>query len=348
MKEKTYLITGIMGFAAPHLAKTLLKDGHKIHGLARGGEERERDLLNVLNSEEIAAIEFHYGDLRDKEYVSGVFENNEFDGVFHLGAQTNMGMARKEPQKTFEINANGTVNIVESVMKHQTDCKLMLCSSGAVYGKVSGDITEETPMNPIEPYGVSKAAAELYVKERALTSKLPFFIARALSHTGRRRGKNFTISWDAWHLAMLKNGKNPNGDITPMDKSDMPDDIMKALPVGNLSAERIVMDARDCVEAYKMLMDNYDESMRGEAYNVCGKKDESFKLEKYTDDLIKISGLEGIVKVKDKRVFRPIEGDPQKIIVDTTKIREKIGWEPKIPIGETLKDLFDYWLAETA
>ena len=83
--------------------------------------------------------------------------------------------------------------------------------------------------------------------------------------------------------------------------------------------------------------------MCGEAYNVCGSIKDIKYMEHFTDVLIKASGLEGIIKIPDKRVFRPI--DIQMRIGDTTKLRNRIGWKPQINLEkETLPLLLNYWV----
>jgi GDPmannose 4,6-dehydratase len=352
MTEKTgkkYFVTGITGFAAPHLARMLLEDGHEVHGLIRGSNGREYDLLDTLHPEEVSAIRFHYGDLRDRVSISNIFRDNRFDGVFHLGAQSHPPTSFEDPVGTYKTNVMGTAHLIDAIQNHQPDCIFQFTSTSEIYGNQGnkfGTLHEDTPLKPSNPYGNSKAASDFQVQERCENGFLKGFVTRAFSHTGPRRGKNFSISWDAYHLAMIKNGKNPNKNIDPVDKSTMLRDPMKALPVGNLKTKRIVIDVKDCVRAYKMLMESFDESTNGEIYNVCGSQEDISEMERFTDTLIEISGLEGIIKVRDKRVFRPI--DIQIQIGDTTKLKEKTKWTPEIPLKETLEELFNYWVKKTA
>ena len=82
-----YLITGITGFAGPHLAKLLLDEGHEVHGVVRTANGREMDLVDVMTVKEIESIKFHYVDLKDYMGLQKVLLEN-FDGVFHLAAQS--------------------------------------------------------------------------------------------------------------------------------------------------------------------------------------------------------------------------------------------------------------------
>jgi len=341
-KARDYLITGIMGFAGPHLAKIILDEGHKVHGLVRGSNGRQCDLLDTLSKEEIGKIKFHHGDLKDYQSIRRIFEENKFDGVFHLGAQAHPPTGFINPVGTMQDNVMGTVNLVDNIQRVQPDCILQNTSTSEVYGnegKEVGILREDLALRPNNPYGASKAMAELYVQERGKNGFLKGFSTRGFSHTGVRRGKNFSISWDAYHLALLKKGI-PITDIEPVDGKKY--NPFKSLPVGNLGTQRIVIDVRDCMRAYWELMQNYDESMGGEAYNVCGSMEDVKYMEYFTDTLIKASGLEGITKIPDKRVYRPI--DIQMQVGDSTKLREKTGWKPQIDLEkETLPALLNYW-----
>lgn len=321
--SKHYLITGITGFVGPHLAKLLLKKGHRVSGLIRGSNGRQADLLDVMTSKEITDINWVFGDLKELETVKKIFNENQFDGTFHLAAQSHPPTSFSFPVETFKTNAIGTVYLIDAI-KHQKNCSLMLCSTSEVYGdacKDTGVLKEDMPLTPRNPYGASKAAADIYVQERCKNGFLNGFITRAFSHTGPRRGRNFSISCDAYHLALIKRRL-----------------MKKILPVGNLKTKRIVVDVRDIVRAYYLLMQNYK---NGEAYNVCGPSNTLQEMEFFTDKLIDISGLD-VKKERDKRFYRPI--DIQVQIADMTKLHNTINWKPEIPIEQTLKDLFGYWM----
>lgn len=324
-----YFITGITGFAAPHLAKLLLNDGHEVHALIRGSNGREYDLLDVLDSSEIEEIRFHYGDLTDYQSLLRIFKNNKYDGVFHLAAQSHPPTSFIDPVNTINTNVTGSANLIDVIQNYQDHCIFQFTSTSEVYGNQCKDIgilSEDVPIKPSNPYGTSKAMVDLYVQERCKNGYIQGFITRAFSHTGPRRGKNFSISWDAYHLALIKTGKTDG----------------KILPIGNLKTKRIVIDVVDCVRAYYELMKNFDSSMNGEAFNVCGSENDIKEMGYFTKKLIDISGIEGVVMKVDKRVYRPI--DIQIQIGSTEKIRKVIGWIPQINIDITLKNLFNYWI----
>lgn len=318
-----YLLTGITGFAAPHLANLLIKEKHDVYGLIRASNGREEDIRDIVPDENYNQIKFLYGDLTDFHSVERIFKQEKFDGVFHLAAQSHPPTSFADPVETFKINAMGTINLAEAIALIQPDCRLMFCSTSEVYGAVpesAGAITESFPITPINPYGVSKAAADLYIRERAKSVNLPFFATRAFSHTGPRRGRKFSISSDAYQLVRIQKGYQE-----------------PIINVGTLSSKRVVMDARDCVKAYYLLMQKFTP---GEAYNVGG--DNAYTMGELLDKMIDLTGLTNKVEKRlDPKLVRPIDIPIQ--ICDTNKCRNLTGWKPEIPIEKTLADLLAYW-----
>ena len=317
-----YLITGITGFAGPHLAKLLLSKGDKVYGLIRGSNGREMDLLDVLDTSEISAINWIYGDLTNYASIRQALSEIELDGVFHLAAQSHPPTSFRNPIDTFNSNVMGTVNLIDVIEKTQTVCHFHFCSTSEVYGndcKIVGVLKEDFPLHPINPYAVSKASIDLYMQERMRTGTIMGFVTRAFSHTGPRRGHNFSISSDAFQIAKMMNGQQSH-----------------KLLIGNLKTKRVVMDVRDCVQAYYLFMSN---RIRG-VYNVCGEG--VHKMQHFTDLLITASGLKGIEQVIHKPFYRPIDIEVQ--IGDTSKLKSRIDWRQEYPIETTMRDLLNYWI----
>jgi len=322
-----YLITGITGFAGPHLANLLIQEGHEVFGLIRHSNGRQTDILDVVPPENFEKITFVYGDLVNFRILNGIFKQHRFDGVFHLAAQSHPPTSFSDPLGTFEANIMGSANLIQAIADNQPECKVMFCSTSEVYGNVGMDrrkIKISDVILPANPYGASKAATDLYLQERFENKKARGFITRAFSHTGPRRGRTFSISSDAYQLARMVNG--------------MPD---KKLQVGNLKSVRVVLDVRDTVNAYYLLMIN-DQS-DGRVFNVCG--DVPREMGYYTDTLIKVSGLQGVEKEVSPALYRPIDIHYQH--GDCDELVQLTGWKPAYDISTTLKDLLDYWVRKT-
>jgi len=319
-----YLITGITGFAGPHLANLLIEEGHEVFGLLRCSNGRETDITDIVSKNKFNQIKFLYSDLTNHRTLNILFKDNFFDGVFHLAAQSHPPTSFVDPIGTFDSNIMGTANLIQAIMDNQPECKLMFCSTSEVYGNIGSDkrkITTEDKLFPANPYGVSKAATDLYMQERMENGKLRGFVTRAFSHTGPRRGKNFSISCDAHHLASMMLGEES-----------------RTLSVGNLDTVRVVMDVRDCVNAYYLLM--ISEGSEGKVFNVCG--DTPNRMGFFTDKLIDMSRLEGVDKWVNPKYYRPIDISYQD--GDASPLKDLTGWECKYSIDETLQDLLDYWV----
>lgn len=317
-----YLITGITGFAGPHLANLLVSEGHTVEGLIRNSNGREADILDVVPYETFNKIKFVYGDLKDRNRMSIVAKEGQYDGIFHLAAQSHPPTSFIDPIGTYKDNVIGSINLIESVIEHSPLTKFMFCSTSEVYGNEGTDghlIKETDQILPSNPYGNSKASIDLYLQERFTNKKINGFITRAFSHTGPRRGKAFSISSDALQLAMMNKTSN------------------RVLKVGNLNTTRVVMDVRDTVNAYYLLM--MTDKSNGQIYNVCG--DTPRKMEFFTDKLISISS-KNVIKEVDSKLYRPIDIHYQH--GDSSKLVSHTGWKQKYTIEETLTDLYNYWI----
>lgn len=318
-----YLITGITGFVGPHLAKLLLREGHEVAGLVRASNGREADIRDAVSDSVYERIQFLYGDLTNRPSLERMVRAHRFDGVFHLAAQSHPPTSFADPEGTFAANTTGTISLVELLAEHQPECRFLFCSTSEVYGaprREDGAIDESFPISPVNPYGVSKAAADLYVRERAASRKLPYMVTRAFSHTGPRRGRQFSISSDAYQLIRIRKGLQE-----PL------------IRVGTLTSERVVMDVRDCARAYCLLM---EKGAGGEAYNVGG--DDLHSIGELLDKMLELTGLTGKVdKVTDPKLVRPIDIPVQ--ICNSRKCRDLTGWAPKIGQEKMLADLLDYW-----
>lgn len=323
-----YLITGITGFAGPHLANLLIQEGHEVSGLIRHTNGRQTDILDIVPPETFEKITFLHGDLVNFRIINSILREQRFDGIFHLAAQSHPPTSFADPLGTFEANIQGSANLIQAVSDNQPECKFMFCSTSEVYGNIGSDrrkIKTTDTIRPANPYGASKAATDLYLQERFDNKKIRGFITRAFSHTGPRRGRTFSISSDAYQLARMVAG-DPN----------------RNLSVGNLKTVRVVLDVRDIVKAYYLLM-THDQS-DGRTFNVCGEIPHEMGF--YTDTLIAISGLKNVVKEVSPKLYRPIdihyqEGDCEDLIQLT-------GWKPEYDIKTTLADLLAYWVKKFA
>tara|TARA_Y100000401_G_scaffold65102_1_gene51870 strand:- start:390 stop:1367 length:978 start_codon:yes stop_codon:yes gene_type:complete len=319
-----FLITGITGFAGAHLANLLHKEGHEIYGLIRRTNGMESDIRDVVPDDVYESITFLYGDLTNYRSMRTVFEENQFDGVFHLAAQSHPPTSFRDPIGTMDTNVMGSANLIQVIQDHQDDCKLMFCSTSEVYGNVGQDgrkIHWEDTILPANPYGASKAATDVYLQERMKNGFVKGFITRAFSHTGPRRGRIFSISSDAYQIARMMKG--------------LQEPILK---VGNLQTTRVVMDVRDTVRAYYLAMIHPE--VTNHVFNICG--DTPRKMQFFTDKLIELSGLKNIEQKVHEPFWRPHEIYYQH--GDSSNLVELTGFKEEYDIETTLHDLLMYWV----
>lgn len=328
-----FLITGITGFAGPHLANQLIYEKHDVYGLVRHSNGRETDILDVVPVENFNKIKFLYGDLTNSRDINNIFKEHKFDSVFHLAAQSHPPTSFKDPIGTWNTNVNGSLNLIQAIEDHNPEAKLMFCSTSEVYGDTGREgvlIKETDTIFPSNPYGSSKAAIDLYLQERMTNGFIKGFITRAFSHTGPRRGKTFSISSDAFQLAEIYMKHFDNGVYQN-----------SVLNIGNLETVRVVMDVRDTVNAYYQLM--MTNNSNGKAFNVCGET--PYKMQVYTDKLIAISEIPNVEQKIYEPYYRPIDIAYQHGDISALKAACPL-WKPKYTLDQTLEHLFFYWITK--
>uniref|UniRef100_A0A6C0EI93 NAD(P)-binding domain-containing protein n=1 Tax=viral metagenome TaxID=1070528 RepID=A0A6C0EI93_9ZZZZ len=318
------LITGITGFLGPHLARKLLSENHEVYGLLRGTRGSEQEIKDLLTEDEFKKITFFYGDIIHFRTIDKLFKENTFDKVFHLAAQTHPPTSFKDPIGTWEANVMGSINLITCLQDHQPDCHFIFCSTVEVYGNEGIDerkIKETNVILPANPYGASKCAIDLYICERMKNKQMKATVIRPFCFTGPRRGARFSIASDAVQIANMMLGKQE-----------------KVLQIGNLDTTRAVTDVRDIANAFFLVATN-EEISNGKVYNVCGG--DPLVMREYTNMLIDFSKLTDIKMEINEKLWRPV--DIQYQDGDASFIKEELGWEPKIKIHDTIKDLLDFW-----
>ena len=308
------LITGVTGFAGSHLADYLLAEQNaEIHGV-----KRPRSRIEFIRD----GIEYHESDIIDLSSMSRILREVQPDYVFHLAAQSFVPLSWQAPKATMEINAVGTLNILEAVCRECPEAVVHIAGTSEEYGHVTPEecpITEQQPLRPISPYGASKVAADMLGQVYFHSYGLKVAISRAFNHTGPRRGEEFICSKIAKALAEISHGLKP-----------------PRLKLGNTEAIRDFTDVRDTVKAYWLLA---SKGIYGVPYNIgsgCGRT-----IQEVVKELVSISGLDVEVE-RDPAMMRP--ADVPRLICDYRNFHEVTGWEPSIDFHQTMVDLYEYWL----
>ncbi|MCK5619681.1 MAG: GDP-mannose 4,6-dehydratase [Candidatus Krumholzibacteria bacterium] len=310
------LITGITGFAGSHLADHCLERGDvEVHGLIRWRSRTE----NILHLRDRVAL--HECDLRDAGSTRDVVESVRPEYIFHLAAQSFVPTSWHAPSESLTTNVLGQLHVFEAVRKLGIPCRIQIAGSSEEYGMVYEDevpITEENPLRPLSPYGVSKVSQDLLGYQYYMSYQMDIVRTRGFNHTGPRRGPVFVCSDFAKQIVDIE-----RGDREPV------------MYVGNLEAMRDFTDVRDTVKGYWLAL---EKGKAGEVYNICREK--SWKIQDILDLLLGMTQAKIEVKL-DKTRLRP--SDVPILKGDCSKFRNDTGWTPVIPFEQTLEDILDYW-----
>ncbi len=319
------LITGITGMVGSHLAEYLLaKTDWEIYGLCRWRSplNNVETLIPRINRRD--RVYMLYGDLRDDLSIKAAVAEAQPDYVFQLAAQSYPQVSFSAPIDTLETNVQGTVRVLEAVLKTNKDAIVHVCSSSEVFGRVPKDkvpINEECSFHPASPYAISKVGTDLVGRYYAEAFGLKTLTTRMFTHTGPRRGDVFAESSFAKQIALAEKGLIP-----------------PEVKVGNLNSLRTIADVRDAVRAYHMLLTI--NPIAGAYYNIGGIH--TCTVEDILKTLLALSPRGNEIKITvDPSRLRPIDADLQ--VPDTTKFSVHTGWKPEIPFQQTMKDLLDYW-----
>lgn len=307
------LITGISGFVGPYLARYIAENAPEaqVWGLVWAA-----DPLKAPSS--VQQIE---GDLTDISSLDTVLSQIRPNIIFHLAAASSVASSWDHPGRYLEVNAVGTVNLLEVVRTLGIDTRVVVSSSAEVYGAVPKDqqpITEASPLEPLSPYAASKAAQDLLTAQYYNGYGMPTMRLRLFHHTGPRRPTQFVASSFAHQIARIERGLDP-----------------PRLAVGNLEAVRDFTDVRDIARAYWLA------AIRGEpgaAYNVCSSRSTSIR--GVLDLLLAHSEVEVEVEVDPERLRA---ADIACLVGDHSKFSDATDWQPDIPLTETLGDLLNWW-----
>lgn len=305
------LVTGATGFAGSHLLDLLIKSSSNIVGWYRpGGTAPPRG----------STVTWEAADLLDRSSVVAAIARLRPAIVYHCAGAAHVGQAWEHTEATFAINVRGTHHLLDGLCQAGADTRVVIPSSALVYRPASEALTEDHPLIPASPYGVSKLAQELLARHNP-ASGVQMTIARAFNHFGPRQDPGFSTSGFARQIASIEAGLQP-----------------PELAVGNLDARRDLTDVRDTVRAYCAVADRGEP---GRAYNVCSGH--AVAIREVLDILVARARVPVRVHVDPAR-FRP--NDVPLLLGDASRLRNELGWVPKIPLEQTLDDILEYWRRE--
>lgn len=253
------------------------------------------------------------GDVLDAAALSEALRAAKPGAVVHLAALSSVGASWENTADLWRTNVLGVVNVIEAVRAEAPSARVLFVSSGDVYGRAHEIPTpEEALVDPVSPYGASKAAAELVCRQAA---DLDVVVARSFPHIGPGQDERFAVgSWSA-QLARLR---NEGGGV---------------LRVGDLDVERDLTDVRDVCRAYRLLL---DPAVPAGTYNVASGR--AVALRRVVGTLVELTGVPVTIE-RDEARMRPV--DTPVLVGDASKLHAATGWRPEIPLERSLEDALE-------
>lgn len=330
---KVALITGITGQDGSYLAELLFSKGYEVHGIIRRASSINTDRIDHIYEK----LHLHYGDLTDATNIVRIIQKVQPDEIYNLGAQSHVKVSFEMPEYTADVDAMGTLRILEAVriLGMENKVRIYQASTSELYGLVQETPQKETtPFYPRSPYGCAKIYAYWITKNYREAYGMYACTGILFNHESPRRGETFVTRKIVRGLKSISEGSQ------------------NVLYLGNLNALRDWGHAKDYVEAMWLMLQqkNPDDYViaTGKQYSVrqfvekaapyfgydiewYGKGDDEIGIDKKTKKTI--------VSVNSK-YYRPSEVET--LLGDPTKAKSELGWEPKITFDQLVKEMCEY------
>ena len=308
---KHVLLTGANGFVG-NVLLDLLPAGYRVSCAC-----------SVLNPSPRAGVEQVVLDIRDPMACVATLERLKPTHIVHLAAISHVPTSFRDPLLAWNTNVMGSLNLLEAIKQKVPDAFVVFASSSEVYGeafKSGAALGESSPCLPMNPYAASKLAAELAF-EQYFKQGIRGVIARPFNHIGSGQSPDFVTASFARQIALIESGKQA-----------------PVMQVGNLEACRDFLDVRDVCAAYLQLLELSDGREHPRVFNIASGQ--ARKIKEILDELISQSTVAISIELDPQRL-RP--SDIPFAVGNCERIREVLGWQPSIPLKETLASLLADW-----
>ncbi|HEX8493363.1 MAG TPA: GDP-mannose 4,6-dehydratase [Pyrinomonadaceae bacterium] len=325
---KRALITGITGQDGSYLAEILLGKGYEVFGLVRRSSTITRRRIDHLTHEgqdaQTHASRLHllYGDMNDSISLNRIVREVEPDEVYNLAGQSHVGVSFEMPEHTADIDAIGTLRLLEALREGMPRTRYYQASSSELYGNAEISPQDETtPFRPRSPYAVSKLFAYWMTNNYREAYKMYAVNGILYNHESPRRGENFVTRKITLGAARIKLG------------------LQERLTLGNLDARRDWGYARDYMEAAWLMLQQPEPDdyviATGESHTVREFLDEAFG---YLD-----LDWQRFVET-DARYLRPSEVNA--VVGDARKARRMLNWQPSVSFRDLVRMMVDADLSQ--
>ena len=340
MRNKKALITGITGMDGSHLADLLVSKGYEVHGVIRRSSSFNTKRIDHL----FDRLNLHYGDVTDPLVISNLISKIQPDEIYNLAAQSHVKVSFEEPYYTGQVDAMGTLTILEAARNHCPKARIYQASTSELYGGMAYNMPEsgydeESKMHPRSPYGCAKMYG-LWIAKNYRESYGMFVCNGILfNHEGERRGETFVTRKITKAMAKIK---------LHLDTDYAQLDILK---LGNLYSKRDWGYAKDFVYGMWLMLqqDNPDDYVlaTGETHTVkefveaaaeeCGIR--IFWKGEGENEVGTTEEGKVIVAI-DKRYYRPAEVDT--LLGNPSKAKEILGWKPEVRFKDLVKIMMEH------
>ena len=313
------LVTGADGFVGEHLVSELLANGYDV----AGSTLNLPPVRDTLTPEEASSIDWKAADVRDHDALVRLISAVRPAQIYHLAGFASGALARENAAQSLNVNAGGTVNLFEAVLSVRDDSpdfdpRILVMGSGDSYGDAARDglpLSEEMPLRPVSPYGLSKAAQELAAHTYRRAHGLRILVLRSFNLVGPGQAPNFVVpDFCAQVSEIVASGGNGG------------------LLVGNLDVERDFTDVRDGVTALRLVMELADPKA---AYNVASGS--PIRIRQILDWILDEAGIEPDIHVESSRLRENevacIQGDSSRLRIDTD-------WDPQRSIETSVREVY--------
>ena len=322
------LITGITGQDGSYLAELLLEKGYEVHGIVR-----RSSLINTHRIDHIYnKINLHYGDMTDAGNLISLIQKIKPTEVYNLAAMSHVKVSFEMPEYTGEVDALGTLRLLEAIRLLDHPCKFYQASTSELYGLVQEvPQRETTPFYPRSPYGVAKLYAYWIVRNYREAYGIHASNGILFNHESPRRGETFVTRKITRGLSRISSG------------------LQDVLELGNLDAKRDWGHAKDYVRGMWMVVQHETPDdfvlATNKMHSVREFVDEAssyfgFNIEWRGEGLDEVGFCKNlkreVIRVNPK-YYRPTE--VEQLLGDPTKAKELLGWEPEYSFEDLVEDM---------
>ncbi len=320
--SKTALIIGANGQDASYLAEFLIEKGYIVHGTIRRNSVPESQTTRIQHLHDNQSVKLHYMDLTDPLSVDRIISEIKPDELYHLAAQSHVQISFELPKYTLDVNAGGTLAILEAVRKFSPHTKVYHAATSEMFGNscdADGFQRETTPLIPVSPYGCSKLYAHSLCHNYKNAYNMFICSGILFNHESPRRGINFVTNKIVLEAVKIKFG------------------LSDKLVLGNLNAMRDWGHAKDYVRGMWQMLQQ-DES---DVYVLA--TGESRSVNELVDYVFNKLGLDRELYVKHDSRFERAE-ELNYLKGDASKAKNLLNWETEYTFESMIDEMIEYWL----